>query len=152
MGGNTIPNGYTRIYFSQRGSNQKDPEYYDVPSNMTLAFGEKEYDLKKYGKSMTINYSEGQDDYKLIKEALFAMDTHRDHRINTKDTEQSSGAMAKKINSRSLPKGYSVHQGVPSEIGDDWDAHVNKGEGFVTFTKGDHVTGKKYSVSIFKKD
>ena len=129
MSGNTIPNGYTRIYFSDRKTGKKDAEYYDVPSNMTLAFGGKEYDLGKYGQKMTIQYSAGNADYTL----------------------KSSATMAKRINNSKLPEGYSVHQGIPSEIGDDWDAHVNSGEGFVTFTKGDHITGQKYTVSIFQK-
>ena len=151
MSGNTIPNGYTRIYFSDRKTGKKDAEYYDVPSNMTLAFCGKEYELVKYGQKMTIQYSAGNADYKLIKKALFAMDANQDHKINTKDTLKSSATMAKRINNSKLPEGYSVHQGIPSEIGDDWDAHVNSGEGFVTFTKGDHITGQKYTVSIFQK-
>ena len=149
MSGNTIPNGYTRIYFSDRKTGKKDAEYYDVPSNMTLAFGDKEYDLKKYGKSMTIKYSAGNDDYKLIKEALFAMDATKDHKIDSKDTLRKSSVMAERINRRSLPKGYSVHQGSP--VGDDWDARLDKGEGWVRFTKGDHFEGQQYNVSIFDK-
>lgn len=124
-GGKDIPEGYGRFTLRDDKTNKKTS--YLVPVGRKIHTGNKTYVIQA-GKEVVIPGHNGQAYYDMIGVTLQHFDTNKDGRIDSKDSSYTVGDKIHK--DRNKPKGYDL-----MDNGVDYDAYLEKGEGYANYTK-----------------